>query len=214
MSNFSFTCKICAKTNAMNISDENFRKVWDLLEGGIFNIPDEDRETAFAIRSMHVDCFDKAFSDNKDSFKAGSYVSESIFDEDEYRDVFVFHYVHKVEGNMAEVWTINNSSRYVRKGGEFITKTNILVDEAISYMLAGFPNTASKEDLREVLTTHVKQERKAFVSAIVEAETDSLIGDVFSGYETVSLIEDHAEFLKDCEIIENNLYRAEVFGAK
>lgn len=144
---------------------------------------------------------------------AGTYASSTVFDDDERRDALTFYYVHSIDDGVVDLWSFNTSPRFIRKGGDEMIRYQTTVDETVKFFSNGFTNTATPMEISKVLTDYVKVHRQRFISDIVSAETESLIDDVFYAGESNSIIEDHQEFMKTAEVIDQNIYKLTAFGS-
>jgi len=211
MNNFDYTCRYCGNPGTFDNFD-SYTDTYDAIKHkDIKDLSNLERSFAFAIRSIHVECFDNIVEEYKKSIHAGSYVSQVGFDDDLNRDSLFIHYIHKIDDEFCEVWSINTSTRYVRKGGEFIEKSKVSLESAISYMFVGMSNTATAQDLRNIFNEYVGQERRNFMMQIVESDTESMVkNDSLNAYETISILAEYHDFLEDVKTLENNLYQAEI----
>lgn len=211
---FYFTCQYCDKSGKTSLIDDDQTRPYEIIRTKNINeLSQSERVKFFAGRSLHIECFEKAFEELKDNLHAGSYVSNTIFDDDEYKDVFVFQYVHKVFENTCEVWTINTSSRYVRKGGDFLTKEIVPFEDAIAYMFVGYSNDAKPSDLRDALNKYWKRTRRDYLLELVSSETESLMdSDSFIDYSSIHIIEHFKELFDDISVFEHNASVMNVLG--
>lgn len=204
---FDFTCKRCDKSAIIAISNDSFRKIYDNVLD-VSELSGAEREIKLAMHSLHTECFDEILEEYKDKIKAGAYVSTNTFDDDLYRDVPVFLYIHKeLLDNHFEIWEINTSSRYVRKGGEFLSKSIASFEQAVLYF-NGRMKSATNEPLsvlREVFENYAKNVRKDFLENIVEATTDAIAEDSLFVYDEITIMDDYRKFLDECEELENTL---------
>lgn len=204
---FDFICKHCGESSVISISNETFRKIYDNVLD-VSELSGAEREIKLAMHSLHTDCFDEILEEYKGKVKPGAYVSTNTFDDDEYRDVPVFLYVHKeLLDNHFEIWEINTSSRYARKGGEFLSKSVASFEQAVLYF-NGMMKSATNEPvnvLRDVLETYAKNVRKDFLKNIVEATTDAIAEDPLFVYDEITIMDDYRKFLDECEELENTL---------
>lgn len=221
MSNYEFICKHCKNDASIEFDHDDYMAIHDNYVAGYSNssmsfndYTNDQLKIALAIQSLHVECFQDVLEKNKSKVQPGAYVSELTYDDDEGRYVPKFIYVHKLTGTDAcEIWFINTSSRYVRKGGEFVSRWTVPIAEAVLYMAFEGETKETIESLRNVLETYVKGERKSFIQEIVGLETESLIDDVFYVQESKSVIENYEEFLSDVAALETSLFSAKVFSA-
>lgn len=212
LSNFDFTCKRCNKLETIEFGVSDFRNVFDNNQD-ISEMSNAETAIYLATFSLHEGCFAEILEEYKDKIKPGFYVSQNTYDDDEGREVPVFSYIHKANGDKFEIWNINTSSRYVRKGGEFLTKSAVSFEMAVLH-LSYRENKSSDEPiekLQEVLETYSKTVRKEFLQNIVEATTEALIEYPFATYDENTLIDDYRAFLDDCDVLEENLSGAKRF---
>lgn len=200
---FDFICKHCGESSVISISNDTFRKIYDNdLE--VSELSGSEREVKLAMHSLHTDCFGKILEEYKGKVKPGAYVSTNTFDDDLYRDVPVFLYVHKeLLDNHFEIWEINTSSRYARKGGEFLSKSVVSFETAVLYFNSMMKSATNEpvDVLRDVLETYAKNVRKVFLLNITEEITTSLIEAPLFVYDESALIDDYRKFLDDCEYL-------------
>lgn len=212
LNNFDFTCKHCEKPATIEFKTSDYRNVFDSNQD-IADMNNVETEIYLATFSLHQDCFveilEQYKNDDENTIQAGFYVSQNTFDDDEHREVPVFSYIHKnLPYNRFEVWSINTSSRYVRKGGEFLSKSVVSFEMLVLHLNNSVEKRTDepRESLINVLETYAKTVRKEFLQNIVEATTEAIIEDPLSTYSENALIDDYREFLDDCDIFHKNLF--------
>lgn len=200
---FEFICKHCGESSVIPISNDTFRKIYDNdLE--VSELSGFEREVKLAMYSLHTECFGKILEEYKGKVKPGAYVSTNTFDDDIYRDVPVFLYVHReLLDNHFEIWEINTSSRYARKGGDFLSKSVVSFETAVLHFNSMMKSATNEpvDVLRDVLETYAKNVRKVFLLNITEEITTSLIEAPLFIYDEAALIDDYRKFLDDCEYL-------------
>lgn len=200
---FDFICKHCGESSVISISNDTFRKFYDnVLE--VSELSGSEREVKLAMHSLHTECFGEILEEYKGKvkIKPGAYVSTNTFDDDLYRDVPVFLYVHKeLLDNHFEIWEINTSSRYARKGGEFLSKSVVSFETAVLHFNSMMKSATNEpvNVLRDVLETYVKNVRKVFLLNITEGITTSLIEAPLFIYDEIAIMDDYRKFLDDCD---------------
>lgn len=198
---FDFICKHCGESSVIPVSNETFCKIYDNdLE--VSELSGSEREIKLAMHSLHTACFGEILEEYKGKVKPGAYVSTNTFDDDEYRDVPVFLYVHKeLLDNHFEIWEINTSSRYARKGGEFLSKSVVSFETAVLYFNSMMKSATNEpvDVLRDVLETYANNVRKVFLLNITEEITTSLTEAPLFVYDEIAIMDDYRKFLDDCE---------------
>lgn len=205
MNEITFTCAYCGIEGSVDPSIASARPYSEFSKLPLSRLDDAERILVFALRNAHAECFDNVVEDFKKNFHEGSYVSTIVYDEDIASEVFVFHYVHEIKDSVCEVWTVNSSPRYARKGGEFLQKSHISIDEAIAHMSVNYSNTALPVDLQNVLYDHWKQVRREFMLDLVASETDSMLNVHYLDLSSSEVVESFSKLFKDMEKFESNV---------
>lgn len=200
---FDFICKRCGEPSVISISNETFRKIYDNVLD-VSELSGSEREVKLAMHSLHTECFGEILEEYKGKVKPGAYVSTNTFDDDIYRDVPVFLYVHKeLLDNHFEIWEINTSSRYARKGGDLLSKSVVSFETAVLHFNSMMKSATNEpvNVLRDVLETYAKNVRKVFLLNITEEITTSLTEAPLFVYDEIAIMEDYRKFLEDCETL-------------
>lgn len=205
MNEISFTCEFCGVESSVDPSIASARSYNIFSNLPLHKLDEAERTVVFALRNVHAQCFDNVVENYGKNFHEGSYVSTTVYDEDIASEAFVFQYVHEIKGNMCEVWTINSSPRYIRKGGEFLQKSHHSIDDVIAHTFTNYSNTALPVDLQNVLYDHWKRVRRELMIELVASETESMLEVDYLDLSSSEVVEAFSKLFKDMEKFESNV---------